>query len=295
MERSLVDVRQWRGMRSEYSWLPPHEAETVTAPGRVGVAFSSHSDVAYEVDRRSGRATYPGGSVIVSGEAPIVWTEVRETTEAVEISLEGELLARLADGPSGAGGPLGETVVGIADPVVLGVASVLRRLHVTGSDLSDVGADCLAHMLARHVLSRYSGVAVAAGRGPTRLSWRDVATVHDLVDAELGTVLTLARLARAVHLSPFHFARAFRATVGMTPHAFVTSRRIDRARLLLVGSEAPVSEIAWRVGFTNLSHFRRVFRAHNGVLPGELRAATVSPPPHAGGRARQASGRRSRT
>ena len=66
-------------------------------------------------------------------------------------------------------------------------------------------------------------------------------------------------------------ARAFARTTGLPPHRFVTSRRMDRARLLLWNSDRPVDDVARAVGFSNLSHFRRVFRDFHGVAPRALR------------------------
>jgi AraC family transcriptional regulator len=86
-------------------------------------------------------------------------------------------------------------------------------------------------------------------------------------------VITLDALAAAVNLSPYHFARAFRATTGMTPHAFVTEQRLIVARDLLLRGDASVTEVAFSVGFSNVSHFRRLFRQRYGLTPAGLRQA----------------------
>jgi AraC family transcriptional regulator len=80
-------------------------------------------------------------------------------------------------------------------------------------------------------------------------------------------------------LSPYHFHRCFRVTTGLTPHAFVTARRMDRARLMVSATSRPVDEIAASVGFTNLSHFRRVFRRHHGGPPSALRSPETAQDP----------------
>jgi len=103
--------------------------------------------------------------------------------------------------------------------------------------------------------------------------------VAEYVDAELATELTLNRLAAVAMLSPYHFARAFKATTGLPPHQFVTARRMDRAKSLLLDQRHAVPEVAYAVGLSNIGHFRRVFRRHLGLNPGELRRTARMDPP----------------
>ncbi len=272
---AVSSSHDWPGMTTRYAWLSAHEEESHTGAGQVGVAFTEHRDVAYRSHGTTRRASYPAGSVICSGDAPIVWSQVRGPTEALEIYPDPSLLAGLGAFAHGAAAwPSTPCRVGLVDPVVLSVATELRRAHVTDHHVSDVRASTLAHLVARHVLERYAGHRLARPGRPTRLPSWAVDRVHALVDAELGGTLTLDRLAAEVHLSPYHFARSFRATVGAAPHAFVTQLRMNRARTMLTTTGLPVEEVARAVGFTNSSHFRRVFRAHTGTAPGRYRDAT---------------------
>jgi AraC family transcriptional regulator len=266
-----VTVLHWPGMRSEYAVLAAHDSPTMTGPGEVGIAFSGHRRLPWESGGRSAVADIAPGSAIVTGAEPIAWLRVREPTEALEIYPAPELLASLVGAavPAAAGRP---AVVGAVDGVVLGIGSVLRRVHATGGSLSDVAASMLAHRLAAQVLSRYAGVPVAAGPGPGTLPARSVDRVAEYVDSALHDQLTIDALARVASLSPFHFARAFRNSTGLTPYGFVTSRRMDRARHLLRTGGEPVDAVARAVGFSNISHFRRTFRRHAGCNPSALRA-----------------------
>ena len=130
-----------------------------------------------------------------------------------------------------------------------------------------VAASTLACRLVDHLFDRYAGLREPARARAGRLDTRAVDLVTDLVEARLHEVLSLDDLAVAVRLSPYHFHRSFRASTGMAPHAFVTARRMDRARLLLWTSGRTVDEVATAVGFHNRSHFRRVFRRHHGLPP----------------------------
>ena len=91
------------------------------------------------------------------------------------------------------------------------------------------------------------------------------------MEAHLGGLIVLDDLAAVARLSPWHFARAFRATVGLSPYAFVTARRMDRAGVLLRTSARTVEEVARALGYANVSHFRRTFRRHHGMPPSVMR------------------------
>ena len=82
---------------------------------------------------------------------------------------------------------------------------------------------------------------------------------------------TLAELAKLSGMSRYQLIRTFRAATGMTPHAYQLNVRINQARRwLLSGRE--ITDIAYRLGFADQSHFQRVFKAHTGVTPGFYRS-----------------------
>jgi AraC family transcriptional regulator len=159
----------------------------------------------------------------------------------------------------------------VCDGVVVAVCSVLRQAHTAGAVLSDVASSSLAHRLALHLVTHYGRPRKREKRPPGRLAKEAVDTVAQYVDAELAGTLTLERLAEVVYLSPFHFAHAFKATTGLSPHQFVAQRRVQRATALLTSTADPVGQVAAEVGFSNMSHFRRLFHRYMGLLPGELR------------------------
>lgn len=103
--------------------------------------------------------------------------------------------------------------------------------------------------------------------GPGRLSDRQVALVRDFVEAHLADQIGLSDLASVAGLSRFHFSRAFKATIGENPHAFVQKRRISRAANLLRTGDLPIEMIASAVGYRGTPQFRRAFREVTGVAP----------------------------
>jgi AraC-like DNA-binding protein len=105
---------------------------------------------------------------------------------------------------------------------------------------------------------------------------------RDLIDREYGSPLDLEAMAREAGYSRFHFARAFAAAYGESPRAYLTRRRIERAKELLRTANLSVTEICLLVGFSSPGSFSSRFRALVGQSPTDYRAAAVAsggPPP----------------
>jgi AraC-like DNA-binding protein len=85
---------------------------------------------------------------------------------------------------------------------------------------------------------------------------------------------SLATIADALGLSRNHFFRAFRETTGVTPYQWLLNQRIDHARRLLRTTDLPLAEIALHCGFSDQSHFTRVFGRIEGASPGRWRERT---------------------
>jgi AraC family transcriptional regulator len=108
---------------------------------------------------------------------------------------------------------------------------------------------------------------------PTRraLDSATVCRVADYIDSSLDAEISLSDLARIAEMPLDYFARSFRAATGAPPYAYVLSRRLQRARELLLQSDRPISAIALDVGFANQSHLTATFQRAFGVTPASLR------------------------
>lgn len=93
----------------------------------------------------------------------------------------------------------------------------------------------------------------------------------DYIDARLERAITLGMLAEIACMSEYHLARMFRTSFGMPPHAWVASRRLDRARSLLKSTTLPLQQVADACGYADLSHFSHRFRDGHGVSPSQYR------------------------
>jgi len=134
-----------------------------------------------------------------------------------------------------------------------------------------VAAESLANVLAVHLIRH-----VLAPRRPERgrdgvLPQGRLRAVFEYVEERLDAGLTLEQMAAVARLSVYHFARQFKAATGLPPHQFVIMRRVERAKLLLQGSDLSLAEVALRAGFSDQSQFSRHFKRLVGVTPGRFR------------------------
>jgi transcriptional regulator GlxA family with amidase domain len=167
-------------------------------------------------------------------------------------------------------------------PIFVRDGNVTTSAGVTaGMDLAlafvedDLGAD-VALAVARQLvlfLKRPGGQAQFSAQLAAQQSERE--PLRDLqvwIADNLDADLSVPALAARAHMSERHFARAFRAGVGMTPAAFVEVARVERARMALESGDAPVESVARSAGFGTVETMRRAFRRRLGVAPGAYRS-----------------------
>jgi len=95
--------------------------------------------------------------------------------------------------------------------------------------------------------------------------------VREYVEAHFGESIDLLVLAEVAGLSVHHFARQFKQSAGVTPHVYLTQKRVERAREMLVQTDLSLAEIAFTVGFCDQGHLARHFRDMLGTTPREFR------------------------
>ncbi|MDW4907868.1 AraC family transcriptional regulator [Streptomyces sp. ADMS] len=133
-----------------------------------------------------------------------------------------------------------------------------------------------------------SRLALVAERLRTRLRATDVPRppradpplarqLRELLDERLVDGIALDEAARLVHAHPAHLVRAFSAAFGMPPHRYLTARRVERARRLLLDG-LPPGEVATATGFYDQAHLTRHFKKLVGVPPGRYRLSGGSGP-----------------
>jgi AraC family transcriptional regulator len=128
----------------------------------------------------------------------------------------------------------------------------------------------IAAALLSHLVQTY-GTSIAPQLISGGLAPWQVRRATEMLMAHLDGEIALEALASECELSRGHFARAFRRTMGRPPHRWLVEQRIERAKDMLLSSDLPLAEIAGMCGFSDQSHFTKVFSSAVHIPPGEWR------------------------
>jgi AraC family transcriptional regulator len=164
------------------------------------------------------------------------------------------------------------------DPLVRASLTALRGLVEAEADhaLDELFAGSVASMLAAHLALRYSD-RPAGTRMPSSQDLLPAARLRRVLERledDPGGHCSLSELAELAGLSPWQLCRTFRQVMGVPLHRYALGRRLERARELLVSSNAPVAEVAQALGWTDTSRFTRAFRTVTGSTPAAYRRSS---------------------
>jgi AraC family transcriptional regulator len=98
-----------------------------------------------------------------------------------------------------------------------------------------------------------------------------LARLCEYIDTHLESPLTLEELGGIAQYSPFHLARRFRQSTGLTLHQYVTSRRVAKAHALIAATDLSLQQVAAQAGFSDQSHLSNACRKVYGCAPSEVR------------------------
>jgi AraC family transcriptional regulator len=229
-------------------------------------------DVLYEGVKR--HVPPPAGSILVVPAGSPHWGRASGPKDLLHVFLEPGLVARVAAEAFG------------FDPARLTVppldAMDLRHLRVmmlavdaemrAGGVGGRLAAESLANVVAVHLIRH-----ILAPRQPERgrdgtLPRARLRAVVEYIEEFLDAGPTLDQMAAVARLSPYHFARQFKAATGLPPYQYVIARRVERAKeLMQAGTGLSLAQVSARAGFSNQSHFSLHFKRLVGVTPGQFR------------------------
>jgi AraC family transcriptional regulator len=167
-------------------------------------------------------------------------------------------------------------VLSVDDPVLVGIAASLAQESREAGLCGRLYVESLRNQACVHILRHYANVIFREPNRSGGLSCVQSRLLNEYLDENLDRNISLAELAGVVRLSEFHFARKFRAEFGCPPHAYVTRKRVERAKAQLAQRNVPLKVVAANAGFSDQSHMTRLFQRLLGVTPAEYRRTTTS-------------------
>jgi AraC family transcriptional regulator len=266
----------WKGLQAVRIESPGGEFSAVVTPSTHVLGLSvrppEKMDLRYEGVKRD--MPPPAGSIAVVPAGSSVQTRWQGSKDSLLIYLEPSLVTRVAaesfelDPTRMVVPPLDGLTVPELRSAMLAVGAELRAGGVGGPLMVESLANVLAVHLIRHATDARRLPVSADGVLPRQ----KLRTVVEYIMENLGGTPTLERMAAVAHLSPYHFARQFKAATGLPPYQYVIARRVERAQHLLRGDgELGLAEVAFRAGFSDQSHFSAHFKRIIGVTPGQFR------------------------
>jgi AraC family transcriptional regulator len=153
------------------------------------------------------------------------------------------------------------------DALIQAILLTLRTEISSGGLASQLLVDSLSTTLAIHLLRNYCVTQPRLSSYADGLPQSTLKRVTDFIHAHLDRDLELVNLSAIAQISPYHFLRLFKKSMGTTPHQYILQCRVKKAKYLLKYSELSITEIASRVGFCDQSHLNRYFKQIVGLTP----------------------------
>ena len=221
------------------------------------------------------RVIFPGALTIWPAQTVSTWVYT-EVAEALHLHVAPQLIQQAAKASEEERSSEEDRFsvrfvccLGEVDPIAEHTLLLLKSLLERPQEAKEVvpSAEALVHLLAEHLTKTYGRAQEETSFHSGELSRPRLRRVSEYVRTHLGEDLTVEDMAAVINISPHHFSRLFRATTGETPYQFVMRQRLEEAERLLLETDAPIAEIAERVGHRDASHFASIFRRRTGLTP----------------------------
>jgi AraC family transcriptional regulator len=239
---------------------------------KVAIPFGQASiDASWQTSTGSQKHQHirTGHISIMPAEMPYE-TNWQRGSEIIILCLKPQLLTTLAE----------ELVIGdrleivenwIAHDVLIQQLGLELRTELQNGLPMPLYVDAFATVLATHLLQHYSTAKQHSLKPSEQLSNNQLTHVATYINENLDSALSLSDLAQVANMNVYRFVRAFKQTIGVSPHQYVLKQRIERAKLLLTHTNLTLQEISYQLGFSSQSHFTTTFRRYVGVTPKAFR------------------------
>lgn len=260
---------RWRGIVVERHRLPPMELPEHSVMGH-GLAVSAGDNAIRfgwrDGKRRRDQVLNPGEYVLIT-HGDLNAPRWLEPFDEVSLVLDPRFVAGVVQDGLHADRIELETQHCARDPIIARYASAFLSELAGDSPNGPLYADALAVGFALHLLSNHAVERPKMPAPAGKLNSFQLRNVVEFIQSHLDEHVSLLDLAARANVSAFHFARQFRATVGLPPHQFVLQQRIQRSLGLVAARKLPLAQIAVDCGFHDQPHFTRAFRKIVGTTP----------------------------
>jgi AraC family transcriptional regulator len=158
------------------------------------------------------------------------------------------------------------------DPQICRLLTTLDTHLQQGPRGASLFSESIALAISAHIAERYGTIPQRLQQHRGGLSRARLNKVLEYIHANLSDELQLSTLAEVADINLYHFARAFKLSLGESPHQYVLRQRIEHAKHLLRDPQMSVIEASARTGFVDQSHFSKVFRRLVGIAPSAYRS-----------------------
>jgi AraC family transcriptional regulator len=153
------------------------------------------------------------------------------------------------------------------DAALSDTALKLKRLIENARSDRSPYFEALGAVLAHELVGVTSGTPRIEAPAKGGLAAWQQRVVRAYIEEHLAEPIALATLAQLAGLSPYYFCRAFKQSLGMPPHRYHNSRRIERAKLLLARAAPSVTDVGLDIGYSETSSFTAAFHRTTGITP----------------------------
>ncbi len=265
--------RDWRGFLFELHHVVGQELLDVEVPHTlVGLHLGLPTRVEVRMDGPFVEKVVQPGDVTIIPAGSKYSVRFAEQAEFVIISLDPELLTRASRVVYGDDSSRLCVLWFHRDLFISETIQNIRMAVEQPGQIDRTFAETLVSSLAMHLVRHFDQTkGQSAGRKAGGLSHTQLERTVEFIRNTPYRDISLRTMSAAADLSPFHFARMFKLSTGLSPHQFVLKRRLEIGAVMLKTGSHAISDIASELGFADQSHFTMHFKRAHGIAPAAYR------------------------
>lgn len=229
------------------------------------------AQVEHRLDNQLHQHRYQGGEILIIPAGVSYWSFWQQEAEFSLLGISPQFLEQVAQESVNANRIELMPKLVVTDPLIQQIALALQSDLLAEQPIGHLFGDSLATALAAQLLQHHSVWKAQLSSDRGGLPNYRLNQAIEFIEAHLDQSFTLAQLADALGMSLYHFCRQFKQSTGVAPYQYITRRRIEQAKQLLLHSQLSITDIALQVGFATPSAFTRLFHRITGTTPKDYR------------------------